>query len=317
MKKQIGVGIIAISLFVSVGSLAQAAALTEVQIQAIISLVASFGGDAATLKNVEASLRGQSTQSCGNGNDYYDGGEGTDTLTYSGKRSEYVITKNIDGSFTVKDTVPCRADTDTVVNIELFKFSDIVQSSEGLVSSNCVTLSHNLVIGSTDVATQGEVSKLQQFLGVSPTGYYGSLTAQAVMQWQKANGMDYVTTKSGVGPTTRGKMKCAPESSIGLDARMQVLAGILSYNSNRSIPTRFHVGPTTASAYVAFRDQGDLLVRAFGIDPAATIGDSCQWNVEAAVEVINRGTDIVNGVITDAATLVRVIKQEMPIQKCP
>src|SRR3989344_5721466 len=83
-------------------------------------------------------------------------------------------------------------------------------------SATCLELNNALVIGSTDSTTNGEVSKLQNFLiaaGMYPeariTGYYGTLTAQAVMRWQKAHGMDFVTLTSGVGPMTRGKMACA------------------------------------------------------------------------------------------------------------
>ena len=79
---------------------------------------------------------------------------------------------------------------------------------------NCLMLTHDLWIGKSDAETNGEVSKLQQFLikeGVYPesvvSGYYGNLTAQAVVRWQKARGMDFVTTKSGVGPMTRERMK--------------------------------------------------------------------------------------------------------------
>jgi|SRR3989344_3772146 len=167
MKKFIGTGVVALGLLFSVSFAvpAQAAGLTETQIQAVVNLVASFGADAATVKNVEASLRGQST-----------------TPTTG--------------------------------------------------TSACLDLKHALVIGSTDATTNGEVSKLQRFLGaykehelyttapdnqsgasatdLQPvTGYYGSKTAASVMQWQKAHGMDFVTTKSGVGPMTRAKMKCA------------------------------------------------------------------------------------------------------------
>ena len=53
----------------------------------------------------------------------------------------------------------------------------------------CLSLNNALIIGSTDATTNGEVSKLQRFLiseGVYPealvTGYYGNLTAQAVMR---------------------------------------------------------------------------------------------------------------------------------------
>src|SRR3989344_5337789 len=82
-------------------------------------------------------------------------------------------------------------------------------------SATCLELNNALVIGSTDATTNGEVSKLQNFLiaaGVYPealvTGYYGTLTAQAVVRWEKAHGMDFVTLTSGVGPMTRAKMAC-------------------------------------------------------------------------------------------------------------
>ena len=81
---------------------------------------------------------------------------------------------------------------------------------------DCLTLTRDLILGSTDASTNGEVSKIQRFLNsasVYPeanfSGYYGTLTAQAVVRWQKAHGMDFVTLKSGVGPMTRGKMACA------------------------------------------------------------------------------------------------------------
>jgi peptidoglycan hydrolase-like protein with peptidoglycan-binding domain len=149
MKKYIGAGLIALGLIVSVHiTPAQAVSeagypsgLTPAQILAVTNLLASFGADAATIKNVDAALRGNGTPVSSSGN------------------------------------------------------------------AACLTLYGDLYIGRTDAQTNGEVSKLQQFLGISPTGYYGNLTAQAVMNWQKAHGMDYVTLKSGVGPTTRGKLK--------------------------------------------------------------------------------------------------------------
>ncbi len=108
-------------------------------------------------------------------------------------------------------------------------------------TATCVDLNNSLVIGSTDATTNGEVSKLQKFIGeykvkklytIAPnnqsgasaedlqpvSGYYGAKTAANVMEWQKDNGMDYVTPASGVGPTTRGKMKCGsmnpPSSTV-------------------------------------------------------------------------------------------------------
>lgn len=72
--------------------------------------------------------------SCGNGNDYYDGGKGIDTLMYSGKRSDFDITSLKGGGFLFSDRVACRADTDVVVNIELFKFADVTLSASDLQS---------------------------------------------------------------------------------------------------------------------------------------------------------------------------------------
>jgi len=93
-----------------------------------------------------------------------------------------------------------------------------------ITPATCLSLSYDLYIGKTDVTTNGEVSKLQNFLrieGVYPegqvTGYYGHLTAQAVMRWQKAHGMDFVTLKSGVGKMTRAKMQESCTSWVSYD----------------------------------------------------------------------------------------------------
>ncbi|HEY4516801.1 MAG TPA: peptidoglycan-binding protein [Candidatus Paceibacterota bacterium] len=80
---------------------------------------------------------------------------------------------------------------------------------------NCFVPTHDLYIGRTDAQTNGEVKKLQlrlkaegYFPDAQGTGYYGEKTAAAVVKWQKAHSMGFVTTKSGVGPMTRAKMKC-------------------------------------------------------------------------------------------------------------
>lgn len=82
---------------------------------------------AKSYSTAEAFARHQATvlplTSCGNGNDFYDGGDDTDTIEYSGKRSEFYVTLHTDKSYTFKDLVACRADTDTVVNVEKFQFS--------------------------------------------------------------------------------------------------------------------------------------------------------------------------------------------------
>src|ERR1051326_2003167 len=68
-------------------------------------------------------------------------------------------------------------------------------SYPGYPTSYCPQLTYNLVRGSTDYYTQGQVSQLQRFIfaryGVSqqPTGYYGSLTAYYVARFQQEQGL--------------------------------------------------------------------------------------------------------------------------------
>ncbi len=77
-----------------------------------------------------------------------------------------------------------------------------------------LNLTFNLRLGSSDVATNGEVSKLQQFLAKDKTiypeglvtGYFGSLTEAAVKRWQMKNGIQSV---GAAGPVTRDAIKKA------------------------------------------------------------------------------------------------------------
>ena len=63
IKKYIGTGFVALGLLfsVSLAAPAQAASLTSVQVQAVIALLQSFGVDAGTIANVQATLGGSSS----------------------------------------------------------------------------------------------------------------------------------------------------------------------------------------------------------------------------------------------------------------
>ncbi|MDO8407743.1 MAG: peptidoglycan-binding domain-containing protein [bacterium] len=84
--------------------------------------------------------------------------------------------------------------------------------------ASCVLLSHALYWDITDLATQNQVTSLQQFLGVYPTtGRFGSTTLQAVKKWQSghsivSSGTASTTGYGIVGPRTRGAMAqgCLP-----------------------------------------------------------------------------------------------------------
>lgn len=81
--------------------------------------------------------------------------------------------------------------------------------------SSCIDLSYDLYGGETDAVTNGSVSTLQAFLGISPTtGYFGPVTESAVKSWQSSHGIvssgSPDTTGYGyVGPLTRKAMSCS------------------------------------------------------------------------------------------------------------
>jgi PKD repeat protein len=102
------------------------------------------------------------------------------------------------------------ADASVVSNVEV-SLRGGTPSSGGGSSSSCLSLNYNLYPDVTDAATGGEVSRLQQFLGVNPTGYFGPQTLLAVQTWQASHGVvssgSPDTTGYGyVGPKTRAAM---------------------------------------------------------------------------------------------------------------
>ena len=59
------------------------------------------------------------------GNDVIDGGEGdADVSVYRGVRSDYVVTKTAENTYTVRDIVAGRDGTDTITNVEYLAFSN-------------------------------------------------------------------------------------------------------------------------------------------------------------------------------------------------
>jgi peptidoglycan hydrolase-like protein with peptidoglycan-binding domain len=95
----------------------------------------------------------------------------------------------------------------------------IIQEESPLPSS-CISLSYNHYLGRSDSETNGEVSKLQNYLKQTGdysypeiTGYYGPSTQSAVQSWQSRNGVVSSGTPDStgyglVGPQTRRVMGC-------------------------------------------------------------------------------------------------------------
>lgn len=66
-------------------------------------------------------------------------------------------------------------DAGTIANVQ----SALGGSGSPAPQSNCLTLENNLYLDQTDANTNGEVTKLQQFLGGRVTGYFGPATLLA------------------------------------------------------------------------------------------------------------------------------------------
>ncbi|MFN7169072.1 MAG: S8 family serine peptidase [Pannonibacter sp.] len=69
----------------------------------------------------------------GAGDDFIDGGADADTVVFSGKRSDYTILKNADGSLTVTDKRANADGIDKVLNVETFAFADATIATSALV----------------------------------------------------------------------------------------------------------------------------------------------------------------------------------------
>lgn len=88
-------------------------------------------------------------------------------------------------------------------------------SSIPTTNATCASFTRDFSSGATDGTTNGEVSKLQQFLinaGVYPealvTGYFGPATSRALQRWQTANGISISTAGIGsFGPKTRAAIQ--------------------------------------------------------------------------------------------------------------
>ncbi len=115
----------------------------------------------------------------------------------------------------------------TGITISAFVLVSAPISTEAQTNA-CVNLTRLLQLGSSDATTNGEVSKLQQFLTEtgdytygSITGYFGPATEAALKKYQCAKGIACSGTprETGygvVGPRTRAAMRCQVGGSGGV-----------------------------------------------------------------------------------------------------
>ena len=153
-----GVVSVAVVFSLVVPAAAQAAALTEAQVNSVIALLQSFDVDTKTINTVQA------------------------VLNHTAKPETLVRTG-------VSSTTPQRLPPGQVAKMA------------------CITLSRNLGVGSRG----DDVRRLQEMLAedsesgfhAPATGFFGPLTAKAMMRFQMHNGIATSTT-GYIGPLTRG-----------------------------------------------------------------------------------------------------------------
>lgn len=116
------------------------------------------------------------------------------------------------------------ADSETVNRVEESLRGRNLSGNTSPQRDVCLNLSNSLYLGLNDRATNGEVTKLQEFLTKTgdftfgrTTGYFGPATERAVKRWQASNGVvssgSPETTGYGVaGPQTRREMRCGSDS---------------------------------------------------------------------------------------------------------
>ncbi|MGI9478643.1 MAG: cadherin domain-containing protein, partial [Hyphomicrobiaceae bacterium] len=77
---------------------------------------------------------GDDTITGGAGDDTIDGGSGNDTAVYSNNWADYTISRETDGSYHVADKTSAEG-TDTVSNVESFRFGDVTLNSDELLNT--------------------------------------------------------------------------------------------------------------------------------------------------------------------------------------
>jgi chitodextrinase len=131
--------------------------------------------------------------------------------------------------------------------------------NDAAVQVECTTITHNLVLGSRDKNTGGDVTELQvylaqtNYLDADPTGYFGKLTKKAVQAFQSANNISPI---GNVGPVTRAKVKelsCGSSSSASAQPVSNTVSGAVVpvATANNGVSNNQQSVAATSSSVVA------------------------------------------------------------------
>ena len=136
------------------------------------------------------------------------------------------------------------------VNIASAQSGDIDTDTSN--TNTCFNLSYNMRRGSTDIATSGDVTKLQQaliqlnYLSQDPSGYFGSATYGAVQRFQSANNL---ISSGYVGSYTRAAIQ-----------------SVTCNNSNNGNTNNYNISLTPSSLSSNLYDQDSSSQKLRGIN---------------------------------------------------
>ncbi|MDR3546951.1 MAG: peptidoglycan-binding protein [Candidatus Pacebacteria bacterium] len=126
----------------------------------------------------------------------------------------------------------------------------------GVYTNACVTLTAPMTIGSSDYLNGGQVTQLQSFLSRSGllsslyvTGYYGSLTASAVAQFQATHNISPVGV---VGPATRAAIQqasCGGTSTVTTTPTQLIYPTYPSGSYNSGYPYGIELDSFSSNTY--------------------------------------------------------------------
>ncbi len=287
------------------------------------SILGGAGSDNLTGGDGNDSLTGgagNDTLSGGTGNDAIDGGGGSgDTAFFSGKFSHYQITKSVD-TYTIL-ALNGTDGSDTVVNCENFKFSDVTKTSENLipdltgpvfqsaaVSANGtkIILTYNEILGTTVAATSMFFVKVSnKRIPVSAVAANGStieITVASPIKSTQTVSLTYRAPKADAGTSNQ-----AIQDSVGLDA---ISIKNATVTNNSTLPPPDLSAPVMQSAVV--NSDGTKIVLTY-----SEVLDSTVASTSAFTVVVNKKALAVTSVATNGLavelTLASTIKSTQAV----
>jgi len=198
------------------------------------------------------------------GNDYIDGGDGYDTVVLDGKRSDYQLTKQSDGSYSLKKGDEVK----TLVAVESLKFSDKVQE----LVKNPSILSAKAVAGGLDEFGVGrDYNSVMNNYG----GFYNApayphacehiaLKSDGSIRYLGTKGCTHGTGAGGITPVTKekGMVEIIPNeiAYAGLKSNGSIVAWGFRHGGGEGYPKDKGYKKIVSSdeAFAALKDDGTI-----------------------------------------------------------